>query len=345
VNLVGLLITVLTVQAAPVAYPLDFQNGDVTLKGTLYLPAGGKNCPVVVACHGSAPETRESVPYQAQIQELLPHEVGLYLYDKRGCGESGGTYEEWPPLTILRDDLIAAVQAVRGHEGVDKRKVGVRGLSQGGIIAPMAAAASGDIAFVIAESGPAVPIFENAAFQDSQRLLDKGISQPIAEKAFHLRRELLAYYATGRGYELIRDKWDKARKESWFDAASLRQAPVATPEMLAGPSFQRYKPMSFDIGETVANLKVPTLATFGSDDRHINVSRNVASWQQAAEKGRLSQFKLRVFYGAGHGLNIISDTGEALPSGGQHVVTQFTRVPGYPEFVLAWLRDVALNTH
>lgn len=321
------------------AQEVAFENEGTKLKGSLHLPAGDQACPVVVVCHGSGPESRNDPLYKLNVEELVPAGVGVFLYDKRGCGESEGVYEEWPPLTLLAGDAVAAVKAAKSAGGSRVSTIGLRGLSQGGIIAPLAASLSSEIKFVIAESGPAVQIFENAAYQDAERLMFSGVAPAAARRAFSLRRDLLAYYASGQGYTQIDERWEAARREEWFKEAGLRQAPVAKPEVVASPQYESFRRMGFQISDHLSRVRVPILITFGSDDRHLDVSRNVAKWQEGIEQAGLSDATLRVFYGAGHGLNVLPEGGEQLATGA-HAMPTIRRLPGYAEFVLNWIKQV-----
>src|ERR1043165_5696498 len=68
----------------------EFQNGDVHLYGTLYLPRGVKPFPVVIALHSASSATRDLPLYQ-HLKDLLPAlGYAVFIYDRRGSGRSGG---------------------------------------------------------------------------------------------------------------------------------------------------------------------------------------------------------------------------------------------------------------
>ena len=67
-----------------------FRSGGVTLAGTLTLPPGAGPHPAVAWVHGSGRTTRAYLPdFQAL---LLHHGVAVLAYDKRGVGQSGGSF-------------------------------------------------------------------------------------------------------------------------------------------------------------------------------------------------------------------------------------------------------------
>ena len=138
-----------------------FESRGQTLVGTLDLPAGSGPHPTLVWVHGSGPEGRDqAASYYAR---LLDPRYAFFAYDKRGVGESQGVC---CPLDfeLLADDVVAAVDAVRERDEVDRGAVGLMALSQGGWIAPLAADSSDAIAFAVILSGSAVSIGEEAEY-------------------------------------------------------------------------------------------------------------------------------------------------------------------------------------
>ena len=61
-----------------------FQNGQVTLAGTLYVPSGSGPHPAVIFIHGSGDDSRETYRYYADI--LARRGIAVLIYDKRGVG-------------------------------------------------------------------------------------------------------------------------------------------------------------------------------------------------------------------------------------------------------------------
>jgi hypothetical protein len=73
---------------------ITFRNGEVTLAGVLDLPAGNGPFPAIVTVHGSPPLTRND-RYNLYISDFfLQHGFAVLRYDKRGAGESTGTYPD-----------------------------------------------------------------------------------------------------------------------------------------------------------------------------------------------------------------------------------------------------------
>lgn len=158
------------------------------LSGSLFLPdAPDGPVPGALMIHGSGESDRDNAWYMMIADALVRDGIAVLLPDKRGSGKSGG---DWftTGLAGFAADAAAQLALLRGHPAVDSRRVGLVGLSQGGHIAPMAAALSPP-AFVVNISGSAVPLDEQIVHeveQDMKRDRLPGFLNPVV-RAISLR--------------------------------------------------------------------------------------------------------------------------------------------------------------
>ncbi|RSM41683.1 alpha/beta hydrolase [Amycolatopsis balhimycina DSM 5908] len=138
-----LAVTTLAPPASAADGDVTFQNGGVTLHGTVVAPPGAARLPGLVMVHGSGAHSRED--YRDQAEAFARQGIATLIYDKRTEGYS--QFERSYPT--LADDALAAVEALRKRPEVDPARVGVWGLSEGGWVAPLAASKSSDVAFVV----------------------------------------------------------------------------------------------------------------------------------------------------------------------------------------------------
>jgi uncharacterized protein len=145
-----------------------FPSGSVTLSGTLTVPPGPGPHPAVAWVHGSGRTTRAYLPDLEAL--LLRHGVAVLAYDKRGIGQSGGSYPGESPypstIDVLARDAAAAVRFLAGRPEVDHARVGLAGHSQAGWIIPLAASREPAVRFALIFSGPAVTADENDHYQN-----------------------------------------------------------------------------------------------------------------------------------------------------------------------------------
>ena len=116
------------------AEELRIERGSFTLAAS-YSAAGPT---AIVALHGAGEGTRDS-PVYLHLHELLPPAgIGVVTFDRRGEGESAGDVTRGR-FALQVEDALAVMDAI------DAAHVGLWGISQGGWIAPLAAAASDEV--------------------------------------------------------------------------------------------------------------------------------------------------------------------------------------------------------
>lgn len=147
---------------------VQFRSGSAWLSGTLLIPPGAGKHAGAVFVHGSGPTQRAYLPELTSM--LVRHGVAVLVYDKRGIGQSGGSYpgESATAGTIdtLARDAQAAARFLAAQPEIDPERIGLTGHSQGGWIVPLAASREAAIRFLLVFSGPAVTVDENDLWQD-----------------------------------------------------------------------------------------------------------------------------------------------------------------------------------
>jgi alpha/beta superfamily hydrolase len=147
---------------------VEFPSGDQRLSGTLVFPRESRTIAAIVLVHGSGPSTR--MLWLAHL--FASNGVAALTYDKRGTGQSGGTFvgglaaATGANLDLLAQDAAAAAAVLSRHPRLKGVPVGYAGLSQGGWVGPMAAVKSPEGDFMIFFSGPVATVCEEAYFSD-----------------------------------------------------------------------------------------------------------------------------------------------------------------------------------
>lgn len=149
--------------------PFDAPDG-VTLRGSLYLPAAAPPRAAIVVVHGAG---ERPARYEDWAQIYASAGFAALVYDKRGCGESGGDYvhdlnTSAPNLRLLADDAAAAARWLRAHPAASDLRHGFAGPSQAGWIAPPAALDTG-ADFIALLSGPTCRTSESQEFEAQGR--------------------------------------------------------------------------------------------------------------------------------------------------------------------------------
>jgi uncharacterized protein len=138
----------------------DNLEAGVTLSGTLTLPTSKGPFPVVLLIAGSGPIDRDETvfghkPFLVLADYLTRQGIAVLRFDKRGCGKSTGSYNK-ATTQDFADDVLAGIAYIKSRKEVNSNQIGLIGHSEGGIIAPMVAAKSKDVAFVVLMAGTGV---------------------------------------------------------------------------------------------------------------------------------------------------------------------------------------------
>jgi uncharacterized protein len=183
-------ITTISITPPPdlTANEISFQSSDgITLHGTILEPATAMaRRPGVVLVHGSGVGPRTKLLVEATA--FARQGFAVLIYDKRSAGYSlfQRSYAQ------LADDALGAVHLLRAHPGVNPAKVGIWGLSEGGWVAPLAAARSADVAFVIVVGGNAMMPLQQQTWAVASGLRRVGVSGSLLDQAEPNMYRLLA---------------------------------------------------------------------------------------------------------------------------------------------------------
>src|SRR6266853_5872220 len=151
---------------------VTFRNGEVTLVGTLLIPPTKGRHPAVILIHGSSTPSRNDFRFYGDL--FARKGIAALIYDKRaGADLSGASRVDLRDLAV---DALAAVTLLKTRDDIDVRQIGLWGHSEGGWVAPIAAAQSKDVAYVISFSGPGVTYAEVNKYADANRLRAHGFS-------------------------------------------------------------------------------------------------------------------------------------------------------------------------
>jgi len=141
--------------------PIKIESGDITLNAAYYSPTQGTTTnAAVVIVHGSAPSTFDDVAYYTSIATKLG--MSILAFDKRGCGESGGTYQYFTVegskawFTLLAQDVSVCLNWLKNQSEIDSQKIGLLGGSQAGWIMPLVASTDTTVNFIISGEGATV---------------------------------------------------------------------------------------------------------------------------------------------------------------------------------------------
>ncbi|MGY1495774.1 alpha/beta hydrolase [Streptomyces sp. QTS52] len=159
----------------------DFRYTGMTLRSTVHIPEGptGTRWPTVVFVHGFTSNRIELPNFVAMSRLLEAHGIASVRFDLSGHGESDGDFFD---VTITGEiaETRAVLQTVQTFDFVDPERIGLVGMSMGGVVAGIVAAEEPGIVALCLWSPAAVAPFEIG----SGYLKGRRLAPEIAEKGY-----------------------------------------------------------------------------------------------------------------------------------------------------------------
>lgn len=279
-----------------------FQGSGAELAGRLTLPPGETRVPIVVLVHGA--EHSSALEDYALQRQFSSAGIGVFAYDKRGTGTSGGRYSQ--NYLILATDAVLAMREARRLAGARAGRVGYQGGSQGGWVAPLAAQIE-PVDFVIVSFGLAVSALDEDREAIAFDMERAGFGPEIKAKAMEVADATAMIVESNftEGYEQLEAVKRKYGRESWFKSVRgnfTAYLLAETPETIRkqGPLLLEGLPAQYDPMPVLTNLDVPQLWILGGQDRDAPPAETLRRLATLRSAGR--PITTAVFPDADHGM-------------------------------------------
>lgn len=274
-----------------------FENAKdkITLAGTLTLPQKEGNFPVVVLITGSGPQNRDEElfghkPFLVLADYLTKNGIGVLRYDDRGVAESKGNFKS-ATTQDFATDVEAAIAYLKTRKEVNKKQIGLIGHSEGGVIAPIVAAKSKDVGFIVLLAGSGMPggdllLLQKKRIEKAMGASDETIAlgQKMNKGAFDiitktqdstaLKNELTAYFQ-----QFIKENPTVKPQQMSSEAFISTMLKAFSGTWLE--YFVRYNPFPI-----LKNVKCPVLALNGNKDLQVPSKENLEAIKKGLEIGK-----------------------------------------------------------
>ena len=297
----------------PYPYPSDdvtFENESAKIKlaGTLTLPKGDGPFPAVVLVSGSGPQDRDETlfehkPFLVIADHLAKKGIACLRCDDRGVGKSGGTFVGSTSADFATD-TYAAVNFLKGNPKIDPKRIGICGHSEGGLIAPLVAAAHpDDVAFIVLMAGPGISgervLYEQA--MDFSKLEDEKIEDREVKEMMEVVLPILkSAKSTADAKEKLKVALGK------LIAAETDEKKRKEAEKGLGAALDQYSDpwvrwfVGHDPAPTLAKVKCPVLALNGEKDVQVKPKQNLEAIDAALKKSGHKNYECVEFKGLNH---------------------------------------------
>ena len=275
---------------------ITFENrkDKITLSGTLTLPSKEGDYPAVVLISGSGPQNRDEEllghkPFLVIADYLTKNGIAVLRFDDRGFGESTGDFKTATTSDFV-SDVESAIKYLQSRNEIDKKKIGLIGHSEGGIIAPMVASNSNDICFIVLLAGSGIPGGELLLLQKELIERASGVSEADIQKGQKINKgafEIVRKSATTENMtEKLKSYFKKELKESPDTKPhDMSEEDFVNTEVtqLSSPWMQFF--IKYDPAITLKHVKCPVLALNGAKDLQVPAKVNLEAIKKGLEIG------------------------------------------------------------
>jgi len=290
----------------------------VRLTGTLTLPreTGPEGLkgpfPAVILITGSGPQDRDESlfghkPFLVLADYLTRRGIAVLRVDDRGIGGSTGSVLQ-ATTADFAGDVLAGVGFLKQRADIDKTRIGLIGHSEGGIVAPLVAAESPDVAFMVLMAGTGLTGEEILVLQTGLIARAAGTTEEEIGKTLARNQQLYTILkseqdSTSRSEKLtayLRSTWDEWGTEYQKQGMEMEKAITPQVRQMTSPWFRFF--LTFDPRATLKKVRCPVLAINGENDLQVPPAENLREISKALRDGGNTRVTIKELPGiAGHG--------------------------------------------
>jgi pimeloyl-ACP methyl ester carboxylesterase len=288
-----------------------FENAQAGIKlaGTLTIPPGAGPFPCALLITGSGPEDRDETvfghrPFLVLADHLTRHGIAVLRVDDRGVGGSTGHFSR-ATSEDFASDVRAGIAFLETRKEIDPKRIGLIGHSEGGLIAPMVAVGSKDVAWIVLMAGPGVPgdstlMLQSAAIRRSIGVTDAAIAREMA-----VNRRMYSRLREGDSVGVVREGAELVRLQLAGLSEANRRASGDPDSLAAGAMRQLFAPwmrffVTYDPRPTLRRLRCPVLAINGGRDLQVLPKENLDAIETAFKAGGVPHYTIKELPGLNH---------------------------------------------
>lgn len=266
------------------------QDG-IALAGTLTLPKKEGVFPAVILISGSGPQDRNEElmghkPFLVLADYLTSNGIAVLRFDDRGTALSKGDFKSATTMDFSTD-VAAGVDYLQTRKEINKKKIGLIGHSEGGVIAPIVASKRKDISFIVLLAGTGISGDKLLLLQ--QQLIGRaaGLSETELQNKTEVSKSV---------FEILKKSTSTGQFKT--DLTNfLTNAPNNTPPKgIAATDFIQFQVnqysspwmqyfIKYDPATALEQVKCPVLAINGEKDLQVPPRENLEAIKEALLKG------------------------------------------------------------
>src|SRR4030095_8105409 len=328
---------------------VTFTNDGIKFAGTLTYPEAEGKHPAVVMITGSGPQNRDENIFGFKIFKIIADHftskgIAVLRYDDRGVGGTKGKSVDESTTEDFARDVLAAVDYLKSRDIINPAQIGLMGHSEGGIVAPLAASNSPDIAFIVLMAGTAVSGYEIIVEQSKLIMSADNASKQEIEGYTKMLAAVYNAVKNNTPLEVVRVDIRNSIIENFENIPLKERKGIKDKEKYADEvaektieefnnTWMKYF-LLYDPAPALTKTKCPVLALFGEKDLQVSAKQNKNPMAEALKKGGNKDYKIVIFTNANH---LFQSAYTGSPNEYGSLPKEF--VPGFLETVSEWILE------
>jgi uncharacterized protein len=201
--------------------------------------------------------------------------------------------------------VLGGIDFLKSRPKIDPKRIGLIGHSEGGLIAPIVADRSSDVAFIVLMAGPGLPGDQILSAQLSLILRASGVDEAKIKSSAESQARLMAIAKEAADPKAAIEKLKSEYAEIIKSLPEAERKALAETDpngtqlaMLASPWFRYF--LTYDPRPTLAKVRCPILAINGEKDLQVPPRENLEAIGKAVRSGGNSRVTLREMPGLNH---------------------------------------------
>jgi len=202
--------------------------------------------------------------------------------------------------------VLAGVEYLKTFKEIDPNKIGLIGHSEGGLIAPMVAVKSPDVAFIVLMAGPGLTGEEILYLQGALISRAMGVSEEDIAKNRQFNEKIFSVIKEEKDKKNTEERLHQMFMEDWEKMSEEEKSMIDDPEVFIKTQLQSLLSpwlkffLTYDPKPTLSKVKCPVLAINGEKDLQVPPKENLSAIEEALVAGGNKNFTVKELPGLNH---------------------------------------------
>ncbi|WP_435352970.1 alpha/beta hydrolase family protein [Emticicia sp. SJ17W-69] len=278
--------------------------------GTLTMPENGSKFPAVLLITGSGTQDRDETilghkPFKVIAEYLTGRGFTVLRVDDRGAGKT--TLGKNPKAITSENfakDVKSGIDYLKTRSEINSKKIGLIGHSEGGMIAPMVASQTKDVAYIVSLAGTGVNGKIVAGSQIEIMRIKAGFDTLTAREFVGFNDKVLDIIINEDDPKVIEAKV-KTLLGTYTDDFKIKNKIIGQDQAVIKSALNSNIPwvkffMGHDPAEDWQKVKCPVLALNGTKDTQVDANLHLPAIENALKKGKNKHYKIVKLEGLNH---------------------------------------------